>query len=214
MIKAASNSFLATKISFVNEIGNICKDMHIDFREVAKGMGLDSRISDKFLRAGAGFGGSCFPKDVAGIAHEARVRGIEPLMLEATLEVNKRQPLRMIELLEKHMDIVGRQIAVLGLAFKPGTDDIREARSVIIVDELLKKGAIVNAHDFQAENNFKKLFPDITYYNGPEGCIKNSDAVLIVTEWPEYSNHSLYGAKLVIDGRGIVKTKNYEGICW
>lgn len=214
MIKMASNAFLAAKISFMNEIGNICKTMGIDVREVARGMGYDRRIGSQFLRAGAGFGGSCFPKDVSGLATEARARGLRPLMLESTLEVNRLQPLRMIELLENHMKIRGKKIAVLGLAFKPDTDDTREARSRIVIAELLKKGARVRCHDPQAMENFRREFPKLDYRSTPEECVRGSDAVLIVTEWPDYAAPGLYGSKLVIDGRGVVRTENYEGICW
>jgi UDPglucose 6-dehydrogenase len=214
MIKVASNAFLAAKISFVNEIGNICKSLDIDVRDVAKGMGYDKRIGAQFLRAGCGFGGSCFPKDVSALASEARKRGLEPFMLDSILKVNEIQPLKMIELLEKHMDVKGKRIAVLGLAFKPDTDDIRDARSRVIVKELLKKGAMVRCHDPEAMGNFRKEFPRLDYCSSPRQCIRGSDAVMIVTEWPEYADPGLYGTKLVIDGRGVVRTDNYEGICW
>ncbi|MGD0057072.1 MAG: UDP-glucose/GDP-mannose dehydrogenase family protein [Methanomassiliicoccales archaeon] len=214
MIKMASNAFLAARISFMNEIGNICKSLGIDVREVAKGMGYDRRIGPQFLRAGCGFGGSCFPKDVSGLAAEARRRGIDPLMLETILEINEAQPLRMIELLENHMNIEGKKIAVLGLAFKPDTDDIRDARSIVVVNELLRKGAKVRCHDPKAMDNFKREFPEIEYCPSPKECVKGSDAIMLVTEWPEYAHPELYGSKLVIDGRGVVRTKNYDGICW
>jgi UDPglucose 6-dehydrogenase len=214
MIKMASNAFLAAKISFMNEIGNMCKGLGIDVREVAKGMGYDKRIGPQFLRAGCGFGGSCFPKDVSGLASEARRRGLDPIMLESILEINEAQPLRMIELLEKHMNVKGKKIAVLGLAFKPDTDDIRDARSRIVVKELLRKGAKVSCHDPKAMNNFKREFPELDYCSSPNECVSGSDAIMLVTEWPEYADPALYGSKLVIDGRGVVRTENYEGICW
>jgi UDPglucose 6-dehydrogenase len=214
MIKVASNSFLATKISFVNEMGNICKEMGIDFRQVAEGMGHDARIGKLFLRSGCGFGGSCFPKDVKGIYHEAKRMGLDPKLLEATLEVNKRQPERLIGLLQKHMPIGGKTIAVLGLAFKPDTDDIREASSILVVDMLIKGGAKVKAYDPKGMDNFRRIQPDIEYCSSAKDCIRSSDAVIIVTEWNEFADPSLYGDKLVIDGRGITKTNNYEGICW
>ncbi|NYT16336.1 MAG: UDP-glucose/GDP-mannose dehydrogenase family protein [Methanomassiliicoccales archaeon] len=214
MIKVASNAFLATKISFINEIGNICKAMGIDVREVAEGMGQDSRISPKFLRAGCGFGGSCFPKDVKGLAAEARKLGIEPVMLGALLEVNEGQPEILVQLLKRRMDIKGKTIAVLGLAFKPDTDDIRESRAIPLVQKLLESGATVLCHDPQASESFGKLFTTVKVYTSAEECVSNADAVVIVTEWSEYSNPSLYGDKLVIDGRGVVRTRNYEGICW
>jgi UDPglucose 6-dehydrogenase len=214
MIKLVSNSFLAAKISFMNEIGNICKSLGIDVREVAKGMGYDKRIGPQFLRAGCGFGGSCFPKDVSSLAAEAENRGLDPIILKSILDVNKAQPIRMIELLENHMDVRGKNIAVLGLSFKPDTDDIRDARSRVIVKELLRKGAKVRCHDPKAMENFRREFPKLDYCSSPMECVRGSDAVMIVTEWPEYADPGLYGSKLIIDGRGVIRTKNYEGICW
>jgi len=214
MIKVASNSFLAAKISFINEIGNICKTVDVDVRDVAKGMGLDKRIGPDFLRAGCGFGGSCFPKDLRGLIAFASYQGVEARMLRSTLEVNDRQPSRMIELLERHIDVKGRTVAVLGLAFKPQTDDIREATSRRVVNELLERGARVRVHDYCAMDNFRKEFPQLEYCGTPQDCVQGSDAVLIVTEWPGYADPALYEDKLVIDGRGIVRTENYEGICW
>lgn len=214
MIKVASNAFLASKVSFMNEIGNLCKVLGIDVRGVARGMGYDRRIGMEFLSAGCGFGGSCLPKDVSGLAFEARKRGQRPYLLESILKVNALQPLRMIQLLERHIDPKGRKVAVLGLAFKPNTDDIRDARSKIVVEELLRRGAAVKCHDPEAMDNFRKEFPDLEYCSSAKKCVRGSDAVMIVTEWPEYADPSLYGSKLVIDGRGVVRTENYEGICW
>jgi UDPglucose 6-dehydrogenase len=214
MIKLASNAFLATKISFINEIGNICKALGIDVREVARGMGYDKRIGPEFLRAGCGFGGSCFPKDTTALASLARSQQIEPIVLDAVIGVNERQPLKMVELLERHIDIQGKTIAVLGLSFKPGTDDIREASSIKIVKALIEKGANIKCHDPKAIENFRREFPTLTYCGTPRECIEDCDAVLIVTEWEEYADPNLYGDKLVIDGRGIVRTKKYDGICW
>jgi UDPglucose 6-dehydrogenase len=215
MIKVASNSFLATKISFVNEMGNICKGLGIDFRQVAEGMGYDQRIGKLFLRSGCGFGGSCFPKDVKGICAEAKRRKMDPILLKAVLKVNQTQPLRLVKLLEKHIPkLEGKHISVLGLAFKPDTDDVREASSWAVVTELLRQGAVVSAYDPKAMDNFRKGCPDIRYCGSAKQCVKDADAVLIVTEWKEFADPTLYGDKLVIDGRGITKTINYEGICW
>jgi UDPglucose 6-dehydrogenase len=214
MIKVASNSFLATKISFVNEVGNICKDMGIDMRQVAEGMGLDPRIGKQFLRAGCGFGGSCFPKDVSGLVAEAERRGIRPSVMKAALEVNARQPLRLLELLDRRMDVQGRTVAVLGLAFKPFTDDIREASSLKIVAGLLERGAQVRAYDPKAMDNFRNVHPEVTYCSSAKECLEGADAAVIVTEWPEFAPPELYGDMLVVDGRGVTRTSNYEGICW
>ncbi len=214
MIKVASNSFLATKISFVNEVGNICKDMGIDMRQVAEGMGLDRRIGPLFLRAGCGFGGSCFPKDVAGLAAEAEQRGLEPRLMRAALDVNAAQPGRLLEILDRRMEVKGSTIAVLGLAFKPFTDDIREASSLKVVEGLIERGAMVRCYDPKAMDNFRKKYPQLHYCTSAEDCVSGSDAVIIVTEWPEFARPDLYGDRLVVDGRGVVKTPNYEGICW
>lgn len=214
MVKVASNAFLATKISFVNELGNICKDMGIDVRDVAKGMGMDQRIGPYFLRAGCGFGGSCFPKDVSGLVAEARRRGLRPRLMEAALEVNKHQPDMLLALLEKHMDVRGVTVAVLGLAFKPDTDDVREASSRTVVKGLLERGARVQVYDPKGMDNFRREFKEITYCASARECVDGAAAVLIVTEWKEFADPALYGDKLVVDGRGVVKTKNYEGMCW
>lgn len=214
MVKVASNAFLATKISFVNELGNICKDMGIDVRDVAKGMGLDKRIGPYFLRAGCGFGGSCFPKDVTGLVAEAERRGLEPTLMRAALDVNKRQPEKLLELLDGHLDVRGKTVAVLGLAFKPDTDDIREASSRTVVRGLLDRGARVRCYDPQAMNNFRREFAGPTYCSSARECLEGADVALIVTEWKEFADPDLYGDILVIDGRGVVRTKNYDGICW
>jgi len=164
MIKYASNAFLATKISFSNEMGNICKKLGIDVYEVMSGVGLDHRISPHFLDAGVGFGGSCFPKDVAALVSLAERLGEEPILLRSVLDVNDRQPLRMVRLLEERIgDLLGKRVAVLGLAFKDNTDDIRESRSIPVIDELLECGALVRAYDPLANPSMEKVFPAITY---------------------------------------------------
>ena len=139
MIKVASNAFLATRISFVNEVGNICKTMKIDFRKVAEGMGMDPRIGRYFLRAGCGFGGSCFPKDLKGLIAVSKRQNLRPVLMEAVHKVNQAQPERLLKILEHHMDPKGKRVAVLGLAFKPDTDDIREASSLKVVGRLLEE---------------------------------------------------------------------------
>ncbi len=214
MIKMASNAFLAARISLVNELGNLSKSLGLDFRQVAKGVGMDPRVGPLFLKAGCGFGGSCFPKDVRSIRAQARSLGVRTDMLDATLAVNERQPRLVVELLERRTEVYGSTVAVLGLAFKPGTDDIREASSLTVVGELLRKGAKVRAYDPQAMENFRKEYPQITYCDSARECLKGADSALILTEWQEFSDPGLYGSLLVIDGRGVTKTNNYEGICW
>ena len=219
MIKYASNAFLATKISFANEIGNLCKILGIDVYNVMKGVAMDHRISPYFLNAGVGFGGSCFPKDLKALYYGSKELGYEMELMKAVMNVNERQPSRLIKLLEKHMDIKGKNIAILGLAFKPNTDDIRESRSIPIIRELKEKGANIRAYDPMAMENMKKLFPSIQYCKSKEEALENADACLILTDWREFEeiDFSKMRNKLVIEGRRILKNKEgiiYEGICW
>ena len=217
MIKYASNAFLATKISFINEIGNMCKKLDIDTYEVADGMGLDKRIGRAFLNSGIGWGGSCFPKDVKALVNWAEKNNVDSYINNSTIKVNDLQPLKLIELLKKHVPkLNGKTIGVLGLAFKPNTDDIRESRALIIVEKLLKENAKIKAYDPLAADNFKKIYPDISYVSKAEDVLE-SDAILIVTEWDEFKKLD-YSNKIVIDGRKIEKAKEqakiYEGVCW
>ena len=216
MIKYVSNSFLATKISFANEMGNICKKLGTDTYGVFKGVGLDNRINPSFFRAGIGFGGSCFPKDVRALIAKAEELGEHPQILKAVIKVNDEQPLKMIEVLKKHIsDLKGRKIGILGLAFKPDTDDIRESRAIPIIKRLGEEGARVIAYDPRALAAFKRLYPQIECVSPEE--VLNTDAVLIVTEWPEFENLN-YDGKIVIAGRRVEKAKKeaaiYEGVCW
>lgn len=222
MIKYASNAFLATKISFANEIGNICKKLGIDSWKVFEGVGLDHRISPHFFKSGLGFGGSCFPKDVKAIIRKAEEVGEEPILLKAVIEVNERQPIKLIELLKRHVpELKGRKVGVLGLAFKPNTDDVRETRAYIVIKKLLDEGADIVTYDPKAMENFKRFYPEIgeriTYAKSPEEVLNNTDIVLIVTEWPEFEKLD-YSGKIVIDGRRIKKAEKtaevYEGLCW
>ena len=216
MIKYASNAFLATKISFANEIGNLCKQMGIDSYEVFQGVGLDSRISPHFFRSGIGFGGSCFPKDVRALIAHARDLGIEPQVLDAVMRTNEDQPAQMLGLLKRHLDISGKTIGILGLSFKPDSDDIRESRAIPIIEALRKEGANIIAFDPVSMDNFKQLFPDIRYAKTAYEVLQ-ADAILIVTEWKEFEDLD-YRGKIVIDGRRIGKAREeaaiYEGVCW
>jgi len=222
MIKYASNAFLATKISFANEIGNICKKLGIDSWEVFEGVGLDHRISPHFFRTGIGWGGSCFPKDVKALIRKAEEVDEEPIILKAVVEVNERQPLKLIELLKKHVpELKGKTVGVLGLAFKPDTDDVRDTRAYIVIKKLLEEGARILAYDPKAMKNFKRFYPDvgekIEYAKSGEDVLKATDVILIVTEWPEFEELE-YSGKIVIDGRRVRKAeetaKIYEGVCW
>ncbi len=222
MIKYTANSFLATKISFSNEIGNICKRMGIDVYDVMEGVGLDKRISPLFLWAGAGFGGSCFPKDVEALVSKARVLGAEPELLDRTLSVNKKQKTMMVRMLEEKTDLKGKRVAVLGLAFKPGSDDIREAPSAGIIGKLKEKGASVVAYDPKAAENMKRVFPDIEYAQSSREALEGADACLVVTEWDEFRNltdvdFSGMKERIIIEGRKALdpdKVSGFEGICW
>lgn len=223
MIKYANNSFLAAKISFANEIGNICKKLGIDVYDVMSAIGKDFRISEHFLNAGAGFGGSCFPKDVRALIGKAEDLGYEPMLLNAVIEVNEEQPMRMVKLLVEHIgDLRNRRIAVLGLAFKNDTDDIRESRSIPVITELLNLGAQVSAYDPLAELNMRKIFPEIDYCESALDALNGADACLIMTEWDEFrSLDKEFDAMknlVVIDGRRVVSLDHgrgiYEGICW
>ena len=223
MIKYANNSFLAAKISFANEIGNICKKLGIDVYDVMSAIGKDFRISEHFLNAGAGFGGSCFPKDVRALIGKAEELGYDPMLLNAVIEVNEEQPIRMVKLLVEHIgDLRNRRIAVLGLAFKNDTDDIRESRSIPVITELLNLGAQVSAYDPLAELNMRKIFPEIDYCESALDALNGADACLIMTEWDEFrSLDKEFDAMknlVVIDGRRVVSLDHgrgiYEGICW
>jgi UDPglucose 6-dehydrogenase len=219
MIKYTSNAFLATKISFSNEIGNICKDLGIDVYEVMKGVGLDPRIGPLFLNAGVGFGGSCFPKDVSALVSLAKNAGENPVLLHSVLAVNEKQPHRIIELLEKECGCIsGKKIAILGLAFKDNTDDIRDSRAIPVIQELVQKGARVAAYDPMAIPNMKRLFPMIEYCSSAIDTLTGADGCLVMTEWPEFSRlnreFDQMAHKVIIEGRRILSRKGVEGICW
>ena len=218
LIKYASNSFLASKISFVNEIANMSNVWGIDFQEVAEGMGLDSRISAEFLRAGAGFGGSCFPKDVKALAAAAKNSNVESLMLKATLEVNDLQPSIIVKMAEERLGVIkDKKIAILGLAFKPNTDDVRESRSEIVIAELIQKGADIIAHDPEGMANFKKIL-DIPMAPSAELATDKADCVIIMTEWDEYKNLDLelllkkMNGNVLIDGRRALDANKAEKV--
>ena len=218
MIKYASNAFLATKISFINEIGNICKKLGIDAYEVADGMGLDKRIGRAFLDSGIGWGGSCFPKDTKALLKWAEELGGELKIIKSAVDVNKTQPLVVIDLLKKHVNnLKDVKVGVLGLAFKPDTDDVRESRSIPIARELLKEGVEILAYDPKAMENFKKIFPDIKYCSSAKEILDECSIILVLTKWKEFKDLD-YSGKIVVDGRRVLEAKKtariYEGVCW
>ena len=217
MIKYTSNAVLAAKISLANEIGNLCKRLGVDSQEVFTAVGMDGRVSPAFFRTGIGFGGSCFPKDVRALVAGARAHGEDLKILRAVLEVNEEQPKRLLSLLRRHIpDLQGKTIGVLGLAFKPDTDDVRESRAAPVVADLLAAGARVVAYDPAAMENFRRIFPQVTYAPAPDEVL-GADAVLILTEWGEFEELD-YRGRIVIDGRRLEKAKDeaavYEGVCW
>ena len=224
MIKYASNAFLATKISFINEVGNICKKLNIDTYKVAEGMGLDHRISPHFLRAGPGFGGSCFPKDVKSLIHKAKEAGVKPILLDSVMEVNKKQPLKVVEIAKKKLkSLKGKHVSVLGLAFKGDTDDMRESPAIIIVNALLKQKVVVTAFDPKAMENARKIFGGkIKYAANAKDCLKDAEIAIIATEWKEFKDLDFSGMKdkIVVDARRMLshhhltKGVDYEGLCW
>ena len=213
MIKYASNSFLALKISYINEIANLCEAVGADVHQVAKAMGLDGRISPKFLHPGPGFGGSCFPKDTHALAATGRKNNSPLPTLEAAIKTNFSQKTRMVGKLKGLVsDFNGKTIAVLGLAFKPQTDDVREAASKVVVSELVKFGVTVNAYDPIATENFKNHFPDINYFGSWQGAVKNADACIILTEWNEFRGMDLGELKTLMKVPIILDTKNILNI--
>jgi UDPglucose 6-dehydrogenase len=221
MIKYANNAFLAAKISLINDIGNVCKQFDVDAYEVADAIGLDDRIGAQFLRSGLGWGGSCFPKDTNAILAAARDTGYEPAMLDAAVRTNDKQPQRMLSLLDQHVDVAGERVAVLGLAFKPGTDDIRNARSIPVIDGLLEREADVVAYDPAAREDMRERFPDIEYAESAAASLENANAALVVTEWDEIAAldeaFDTMTTPIVVDGRHAIDRRDgivYEGLTW
>lgn len=224
LIKYASNSLLATKISFINEIGNVCKELGIDVYEVADGVGLDHRLERSFLNSGAGFGGSCFPKDVRALIHFAEEQGIEPSLLEQTIATNVAQKTKLVDLLrERVASLERKKVTVLGLAFKPGTDDVRKSPAIDIIRELKEAGADVHAYDPEAIENMREDYhPDIIYHENYRDAMDDADAALLVTDWPEFDEISRADLKsmrkpLLLEGRKAdhsLPDDATEGVTW
>ncbi len=214
LIKYASNAFLAAKISFINEIANLCEKVGADVHAVAKGMGMDKRIGSKFLHAGPGYGGSCFPKDTTALIRIAQEHGTPCRIVEAAVEVNAAQKALMIKKVRKALggSVSGRTIAVLGLTFKPETDDMRDAPSLAILPNLIDKGAVIHAHDPQGMKEAKKLLPDeVRYFNDVYEALNGADAVILMTEWNEYRGLDFDRLKQVMRGNAFVDLRNvYE----
>jgi UDPglucose 6-dehydrogenase len=227
MIKLASNAFLATKISFINEIANVSEELGADVEEVARGMGLDARIGPQFLRAGSGYGGSCFPKDVSALKQLAGNSGYHFQLLTAVIEVNELQKRRVVGKLQKHLgSLVGKEIALLGLAFKPNTDDIREATALVLAARLQSEGAHVRVYDPVAMERATELLGGAHLAGSAEDALDGADGAVLVTEWPEFAQLDWAGDvkqrmanPLVVDGRNFLDRDalvaagyTYEGV--
>ena len=212
LTKYAANSFLATKISFMNEVANLCELLGADVDAVRKGIGTDSRIGKRFLFPGIGYGGSCFPKDVQALAKSAEDSKYDFKILKAVMDVNTYQKTKLLSRIKEYFkgNLKGKTIAIWGLAFKPHTDDIREAPALYNIEALLREGAVIRAHDPEAMENVKKIFGDkIQYFENPYEAAQDADAILIATEWPEFRTpdfEKLSGtvkSKVIFDGRNV-----------
>jgi UDPglucose 6-dehydrogenase len=218
IIKYASNAFLATKISFINEIAELCEKVGADVDEVARAMGLDRRIGSKFLHAGVGYGGSCLPKDVAAIMHTADDAGVPLRVIRAAAEVNRTLMDRLMEKLRAEMPVLaGKTVAVLGLSFKPTTDDVRESPALRFVDRLLAQGARVNGYDPAAIENVRRIYGErIAYCGNSYDAVCGADALVIMTEWNEFRLldldrvKKLLGSPVVFDCRNIYQPETME----
>jgi len=220
MIKYASNAFLATKISFINEIANICEALGADITEVAAGMGYDKRIGPEFLNAGLGYGGSCFPKDVKALAYMAHDKGRHPQLLEAVMMINDdRRPIavnRVKEMLGG--DLRGKTVGLLGLAFKPNTDDMRDAPSIDIANALIAELALVRAYDPVAMDVAAEIIPAVEMYPDPYSMAEGCDAILVNTEWNEFKQldrqrlHALMKSPVLFDGRNIYDPREMKAL--
>ena len=223
MAKYACNSFLATKISFINDLANLCEKIDADIESVANIMGLDTRIGDKFLKSGIGFGGSCFPKDVKALLSTAKSYNEDLSLIESTLNINKQQKIRLIDkILKDFNNIEGIKVALLGCTFKPGTDDLRESPVFDNVDMLLKEGAIVRVYDpiDKAIETMKSIYGNkIKYYNNIDSCIKNTNIVIIITDHEQIVNYDLnnyikfMNKPNIYDGRNCYKISEVSKYC-
>jgi UDPglucose 6-dehydrogenase len=209
LIKYASNAFLAVKISFANSIANICEAVNADVIQVMKGVGQDRRIGPAFLNAGLGYGGSCFPKDSSSLLHTAKSVGYDFPILEATIQTNEEQPKRFIKKIETELGgFKGKKVALLGLAFKANTDDMRDAKSLDVIAAVLADGGEIVAFDPIAMDNCKKIFPQITYAKSSFEAAEGADAVVVVTEWNEFKQINLEKLKAAMKGQHVFDGRN------
>ena len=219
MIKYASNAFLATKISFINEIANICEALGADIKEVAMGMGYDPRITRQFLDAGLGYGGSCFPKDVKALAYMADEKGRHPQLLHAVMRINQDRRTQLVEKARQLLgNLDGKKIGLLGLTFKPNTDDLREAPALDVADLLHKKGALVRAYDPVGMDHASQLVPEIEMANDAYALAEQADAIIVCTEWNEFIQldleriRDLMAQPVIVDGRNIYDPAQMEDL--
>lgn len=212
LIKYASNAFLATKISYINDLSKLCEAVGADIQTVAKAMGLDRRIGPKFLHAGPGYGGSCFPKDTLAILQIAKQYDVELGIIKSVVKANEEQKERSVKKIKAAIgSLKNKTICILGLSFKPNTNDIREAPAIFIIEKLIKAGAKIRAFDPVAMNDAKAILPDLTYCRDAYSAIKGSDAVVIVTEWNEFRNLDLSKIKKTAKGSFFFDLRNiYE----
>ena len=210
LVKYAANAFLATKITFINEIADLCEQVGADVQEVARGIGLDNRIGGKFLHAGPGFGGSCFPKDIVALMKTAQDHSVPLRIVEAVAAVNDARKSAMARKVAGALggDARGKTVAVLGLTFKPNTDDMREAPSVALIAALQEAGAKIRVHDPAGMEAAKKVLRDVTYCNGPYACAEGADALVIVTEWEQFRALDFERIKKVMAGAVVVDLRN------
>ena len=210
LIKYAANSFLATKITFINEMADLCEAVGANVQEVAKGIGLDKRIGSKFLHAGPGYGGSCFPKDTLALARTAEEANVSLSIVSSVVDANEARKRRMANKIIDALggDLTGKTIAVLGLAFKPNTDDMRDAPSLTIIPRLQDKGARIRAYDPEAMTEAKELLNGVTYMEGPYRCLQGADALVIITEWDEFRALDMHRVKKALTAPDVIDLRN------
>ncbi|MFC1683394.1 UDP-glucose dehydrogenase family protein, partial [Candidatus Zixiibacteriota bacterium] len=205
----ASNAFLATKISFINEISRLCEEVGADVQVLAKAVGLDGRIGPKFLHAGAGYGGSCFPKDTVGLLKVAEAAGVELQIVRAAVEANERQRAMMVQkVVDAVGDLSGKTIGVLGLSFKPRTDDVREAPAIYIIRDLQARGAKIRAYDPVAISNATEVLEQVEYCNDAYAVCDGSDALILMTEWNEFRELDMVRIRELLKKPVVVDTRN------
>jgi len=210
LIKYAANSFLATKITFINEMADLCEAVGANVQEVAKGIGLDKRIGSKFLHAGPGYGGSCFPKDTLALARTAEEANVSLSIVSSVIDANEARKRRMANKVIDALggDLTGKTIAILGLAFKPNTDDMRDAPSLTIIPRLQDKGAVIRAYDPEAMDEAKHVLKDVIYMDGPYQCLEGADALVIITEWDEFRALDMRRVKAALNTADLIDLRN------